>query len=158
MSYRILKTSVLLTAALLFSAGVTARLVPGQTNAEQVKGAKVTGVLLDEKSGQPVKAQPLLLFIVYIGEEAGLPPGQAIFVRGDEYNMPTAKTDRAGRFTFDGVPPAKYTIAFCKDYEEALNKQSHITVRGRIWVFEVKDATDVKLGTILTTANTSNVK
>ena len=67
--------------------------------------------------------------------------------------MSAAKTDNAGRFEFDGVPPLIYSISFGKDYKEALDKQSNITVGGRIFVFQVKPGEDLKIDAVRVTVS-----
>jgi hypothetical protein len=121
------------------------------------KLSKVTGTLVSE-NGQPIKRQPLLLFLIYFQEGNELVAkrgsGQPVVMKPDNSEKwQKATTDDAGRFLFDGVPDfPTYTILFGADYEEALKggQDRELQVKGRMFAFEVKDGADVKFGTIVT--------
>jgi hypothetical protein len=138
----------------------------GQANQQPApaKLSKVTGTLVSE-NGQPIRRQPLLLFLVYWHVEgknelvAERPKGQGaspVVTRPDnEKDWPKAKTDDAGRFMFDGVPAfPTFAIQFGADYDDALKlgPDGAVRVKGSLFAFEVKEGADLKMGTIVTSS------
>jgi hypothetical protein len=131
----------------------------GQANQQPVpvKLSKVTGTLVSE-NGQPIRRQPMLLFLIYFQEGGQLVAkrgsGPPVVMKPDNSEKwQKATTDDAGRFLFDGVPDfPTYTVLFGADYDEALKggQDRELQVKGRTFAFEVKDGADVKLGTIVT--------